>query len=253
MSENGLDPNAKLAELTARTRQWAQARAAEEPALRVRLAKPIDAPGIPQAVAEILNTAAAGRSAGGTHPKPPFAGTLEAFQRQIAACEACPRAGKRKKLVFGEGHSAAPLVFIGEGPSSDDDASGRPFSGASGDLLDRMVAAMGFKRAEVYLVQVVKCRGLGNEPTPAEAAACLPYLEQQLALLAPKALVSFGRYTSALLSGTPKPMAELRGRWSKFKGIPLMPTYHPEEILRDEGLKRFVWADLKLVMKHLQA
>jgi DNA polymerase len=257
-----MDPNAKLAELTARTRQWAQARAAEEPALRVRLAQPIDAPGIPQAVAEILNASAGGRAQGGTHPKPPFADTLEAFQRQIAACEACPRAGKRKKLVYGEGHSAAPLVFIGEGPSSDDDASGRPFTGASGDLLDRMVAAMGFKRADVYLVHVVKCRGLGNEPTPAEVAACLPYLKQQLSLLKPKALVSFGPYASGLLTGaggppglggTPKPMAELRGRWAKFKGIPLMPTYHPEEILRDEGLKRFVWADLKLVMKHLQA
>lgn len=248
-----MDPNAKLAELAARTRQWAQARAAEEPALRVRLAKPLDAPGIPQAVAEILNSTAAGNAQGGARPKPPFADTMEAFQRQIAACEACPRAGKRKKLVFGEGHSASPLVFIGEGPSSDDDASGRPFSGASGDLLDRMVAAMGFKRAEVYLVHVVKCRGLGGTPTPAETAACLPYLEQQLSLLSPKALVSFGSYASALLSGAPKPMAELRGRWSKFKGIPLMPTYHPDEILRDEGLKRFVWADLKLVMKHLQA
>jgi DNA polymerase len=246
--------HSKLADLAARTRAFVQARAAEEPGLRVRLAEPIDAPGIPQAVAEILNAKAGGGPAGGAQPKPPYADTLEAFQRQISECQRCPLGGKRKKLVYGEGHSAAPLLFVGEGPSAADDASGRPFSGPAGDLLDRMIAAMGFKRAGVYLAHVTKCRGqAGKAPTPQEAEACLPYLRHQLSLLKPKAIVSFGAFASGVLAGAAQPLGDLRGRWAQFQGVPLMPTYHPEDVLRDEGLKKFVWADLKLVMKHLQA
>jgi DNA polymerase len=249
-----LDAASKLADLAARTRVWAQARAAEEPGLRVRLAEPLEPAGIPQAVAEILNAASTKGPVGGAKPQPPYADSLEAFQRQISECQRCPLGGKRKRLVFGEGHSAAPLVFVGEGPSAADDGSGRPFSGPAGELLDRMIAAMGFKRADVYLAHVTKCRGqAGKAPTREEAEACLPYLRHQLSLLKPKAIISFGAYATGVLGGTAQPLTEQRGRWGRFQEIPVMPTYHPDEVLRDEGLKKFVWADLKLVMKHLQA
>lgn len=244
--------NEQLASLAARTRAWAQSRPASEQALRVRLARPLEGVAIPAAAAEILAMGA--RLSDGADPQAPWAGTLEAFQRQINACQRCPLGAKRRKFVFGEGDSQAPLVFVGDAPGIEEDASGRPFAGPAGALLDRMIAAMGFKRPDVYLANVLKCRGqAGREPDAVETEACRPYLQQQLALLQPKVIISLGAYSSRLLTGSERPLSELRGRWAEHAGRPLMPTYHPNELLKDPGLKRFVWEDLKQVMKRLQA
>jgi DNA polymerase len=241
----------QLAAIAARTRAWAQAQAQLHPSARLRLARPLEAASRAEAVAQILGTAATAQ--GGSHPQPPWAESLEAFQRQIGDCQRCPLGGKRRKLVFGEGPSHAPLAFVGDAPGPEEDASGRPFAGSAGQLLDRMIAAMGFKRGDVYLANLLKCRGQAQRPPSAEELeACRPYLEHQLSLLRPQAIISLGASSSRLLCRSEKPLAELRGHWHQHGTVPVMPTFHPADLLQDPGLKRFVWDDLKLVMKRLK-
>lgn len=249
------DLDQDLADLAVRTRQWAEARRQGPGAgdLRVRLARPLDGPPISAAVAEILAAGSgSGGLAAGAAPAPPWADSLEAFQRQICECQRCPLGAKRKKFVFGEGNVHAPLVFVGDGPGGEDEAAGRAFQGPSGDLLERILAAMGFKRGEVYLCNVLKCRpvaGLG--PQDADAEACSPYLQRQLDLLKPKAVVALGALAARLLSAPPGDMAGIRGRWIEHRGLPVMPTYHPADLLRDPALKRHVWDDMKQVLRKL--
>lgn len=145
-------------------------------------------------------------------------------------------------------------MFIGEGPGAEEDRTGRPFVGQAGKLLDRMIFAMGFERQEVYIANVVKCRPPGNrDPKEDEVAACTAYLDRQIELIEPEVIVALGKPASWRLTGTNKPMGALRGRWGSFRGVPVMPVFHPAYLLRNPSAKREVWNDLKLVMRRLES
>jgi DNA polymerase len=147
------------------------------------------------------------------------------------------------------------LVFIGEGPGADEDRTGRPFVGKAGQLLDKIIAAMGFKREEIYIANVVKCRPPENRtPLPDEIAACWPFLEEQLALLEPGAIVTLGSPAARTLLKTSSGMKQLRGQWQLYRGIRVMPTYHPAFVLHQytQEIRGYVWSDMQQVMKYLQ-
>jgi DNA polymerase len=155
-------------------------------------------------------------------------------------------------VVFGEGDPKAAVLFVGEGPGAEEDRTGRPFVGQAGRLLDQMIFAMGFERHEVYIANVVKCRPPGNrDPKDDEVAACAAYLDRQIELIQPTVIVALGKPASRRLTGTNKPMGALRGRWSSYRGIPLLPVFHPAYLLRQPKLKREAWDDLKLIMRRL--
>jgi len=183
----------------------------------------------------------------------PAAGeTLESLATTAAGCTLCRLSEKRQTVVFGEGDPKAGVMFIGEGPGAEEDRTGRPFVGQAGKLLDRMIFAMGFEREEVYIANVVKCRPPGNrDPKDDEVAACADYLDRQIDLIEPEVIVALGKPASRRLTGTNKPMGALRGRWSSYRGTPLMPVFHPAYLLRNPKAKREVWEDLKLVMRRL--
>jgi uracil-DNA glycosylase family 4 len=177
---------------------------------------------------------------------------LEGLARSLAGCDRCRLSEKRTKVVFGEGAADARVMFIGEGPGAEEDRTGRPFVGQAGRLLDRMILAMGFDRPETYIANVVKCRPPGNrDPKSEEIAACSAFLDRQIELIRPEVIVALGRFAANRLTGTEKPLGALRGRWSRYRGVPLIATYHPAYLLRTPGDKRKVWDDLKLVMAKL--
>ena len=143
-------------------------------------------------------------------------------------------------------------MFIGEGPGADEDRTGRPFVGQAGKLLDEMIFALGFDRRQVYIGNVVKCRPPGNrDPREDEMAACSEFLDRQIELIGPRVIVALGRVAARRLTGTDKPMGALRGRWTSYLGIPLMPMFHPAYLLRNELAKRAAWDDLKSVRQRL--
>lgn len=145
-------------------------------------------------------------------------------------------------------------MFIGEGPGVEEDRTGRPFVGQAGQLLDEMIFAMGFDRAQVYIANVVKCRPPGNrDPQEDEIEACSAFLDRQVGLIAPRVIVALGKPASQRLTGTNKSMGAMRGRWSSYRGTPLMPIFHPAYLLRTPTAKREVWKDLKQVMQKLEA
>lgn len=187
------------------------------------------------------------------HPPQEAQDALSQLRKEIGDCQRCPLAKTRTHLVFGEGNPSASLMFIGEGPGEEEDLQGRPFVGAAGELLNRMIAAMGYKREEVYIANVVKCRPPQNrEPKPEEVACCLPFLEQQITIVNPKVIVTLGKCAAQSLLRTREPISKLRGKWQRYGGILLMPTYHPAYLLRNPGAKREVWSDLKRVMEALK-
>jgi DNA polymerase len=248
--------NERLASLAAKLGAYAAARVRSEPEARVRLDRPLDGPPVVAPKADVSARAGdllglGGGFAGGADPKPPYAPTLEGFQEQIASCGRCALAAKRKNLVFGEGASGAPIVFVGPAPGGDEDLTGRPLTGAAGELLERMCAAMGYKRSEMYVCDAVKCRPFGPAPGKESLDACAPYLAHQLGLIRPKVVVALGEAVSTQLLGPGGPFSERRGRWGAYAGLKVMPTYHPSDLLRDPGLKRHVWEDLKQVLKVL--
>lgn len=179
--------------------------------------------------------------------------TLEEIAKQVSSCTACPLHGTRKNTVPGEGNPNRPdVLFIGEGPGADEDEQGRPFVGAAGQLLDKMINAMGYRREEVYIANIVKCRPPGNRvPLPEEMAACLPYLKAQIALIQPKLIVALGKTAVEGLLNKPVAITKFRGTWCKYEGIDLMPTYHPAYLLRSPGKKGEAWADLKAALARL--
>jgi len=186
----------------------------------------------------------------GSPPAP--ADSIETLATAAAGCTLCRLSEKRQTVVFGEGDPKAGVMFIGEGPGAEEDRTGRPFVGQAGKLLDRMIFAMGFERQDVYIANVVKCRPPGNrDPKDDEVAACADYLDRQIDLIEPEVIVALGKPASRRLTGTNKPMGALRGRWSSYRGTPLMPIYHPAFLLRNPKAKREVWEDLKLVMRRL--
>lgn len=241
-----------LAVLAARLGAYARTKAREAPDARVRLARPLEAPPAAARLESLLSLPAV--YTGGAEPGYPYAPTLGGFQDQISACLRCSLGPKRRAIVFGEGDIRSPVVFVGTAPGFDEEAAGSPLAGAAGNLFDRIIAAMGFKRPAVYVCNLLKCRSpVGKEPAEDALSACVPYLGHQLALIRPRAVVALGGPAARLLAGSSLPLAELRGRWAEFQGLRVMPTYHPADLLSDEGLKRHVWEDLKLVLKVIRA
>jgi uracil-DNA glycosylase len=182
------------------------------------------------------------------------AAALAALAAQAAACERCRLAQGRNKVVFGSGDPAADLMFIGEGPGAEEDRQGLPFVGPAGELLTKIIAAIGLERSQVYIANMVKCRPPGNrDPQPDEVAACRGYLERQIALVRPRVIVALGRVAAQALLGNETPIGRLRGRWYSVQGVPTMVTYHPAALLRNAELKRPTWEDMQQVRDRLQA
>jgi len=178
------------------------------------------------------------------------AATLAELEARIQGCLACPLGSGRLRFVFGEGHPEADLLFIGEGPGRDEDLQGRPFVGRAGELLDKMIGAIGLKRSEVYIANVVKCRPPDNRvPTAPEAQRCLGYLRRQIELIRPKVIVTLGATPLRELLGISEGITRVRGHWKRLEpeGIPVMPTFHPAYVLRQytDEVRRAVWMDLK--------
>ena len=177
---------------------------------------------------------------------------LRLIREDIGDCTRCALHKGRNKIVFADGSANARLMFVGEGPGADEDAQGLPFVGRAGQLLNNMIAAMGLKREEVYIANVVKCRPPGNRtPEPEEANTCSPFLFQQIDVVRPEVLVALGATAATYLLGQRQPLAGLRGRVHSLRGSRLIVTYHPAYLLRDPRQKKEAWADLQIAMKEL--
>ncbi|MEI6279666.1 MAG: uracil-DNA glycosylase family protein [Verrucomicrobiae bacterium] len=188
--------------------------------------------------------------------------TMESLRKAVLACEKCPHLVRsRTQVVFGVGNPGAELLFVGEAPGADEDAQGEPFVGKAGQLLTKIIQAMGFERSDIFIANVLKCRPdmppgeSGNrKPKPAEMATCLPWLVEQIALIKPRVIVALGATAVEGLLGETSPLRDLRGRWLEFQGTPVMVTYHPAYLLRNQSLseKRKVWEDMLLVLEKLE-
>jgi uracil-DNA glycosylase family 4 len=181
------------------------------------------------------------------------AAALVAIQDEIGDCTRCPLAyAGRRKIVFGDGDGNARLMFVGEGPGADEDASGIPFVGKAGQLLNNMIQAMGLKREQVYIANIVKCRPPNNRaPEPVEANTCDQFLLRQIDVVQPEVVVALGATAATYLLGVRQSLSGLRGRWHKCRGAKLAVTYHPAFLLRDPRMKGEAWKDLQMVMKEL--
>jgi len=177
---------------------------------------------------------------------------LAAIREALGPCTRCRLAAGRTHLVFGVGNPRAELMFVGEGPGADEDRQGEPFVGRAGQLLTKMIEAMGFRREEVYIANIVKCRPPENRnPEPDEMDACEPFLRRQIAAVQPRVVVALGKIAAQRLLADPTPISRLRGRWAEVDGVRIMPTFHPAYLLRSPEEKKKAWEDLQLVMKEL--
>jgi DNA polymerase len=182
------------------------------------------------------------------------AAALAVVAAAVAACRRCRLCEGRQKTVFGSGNPNADLMFIGEGPGAEEDRQGLPFVGRAGELLTRIIEAIGMTRDQVYIANIVKCRPPGNrDPQPDEVAACRSYLERQIALVRPRLLVALGRIAAQTLLGNDLPIGRMRGQWFEVMRVPLMVTYHPAALLRNPALKRPTWEDMQQVRDRLLA
>ncbi len=187
---------------------------------------------------------------------------LATLSSKVATCVQCAHlAANRNQVVFGVGNPNANLMFVGEAPGADEDRLGEPFVGKAGELLTRIIGAMGLSREEIYIANVLKCRPdmpageAGNRPpTESEMSQCLPYLIEQIRLIQPKVLVALGATAVKGIVGRALPITRIRGKWMEFEGIPLMPTYHPSYLLHRQSIeeKRKVWEDMLIVMETLE-
>ena len=178
--------------------------------------------------------------------------TLESLAAEIAACQACALAPTRLNTVPGQGALRPEIMFVGEGPGADEDEQGLAFVGRAGQLLTKMINAMGYAREQVFIGNIVKCRPPGNRvPTPEEMAGCIPYLKRQIAVIRPKLIVCLGATAARGLVQETTPIGKARGQWREFEGIPVMLTFHPAYLLRDPRKKTETWADLKAVLARL--
>lgn len=177
--------------------------------------------------------------------------SLEEFGRRISGCTRCELHKGRTNFVFGDGHPDADMLFIGEGPGAEEDRQGLPFVGASGQLLTKIIASIGFTRDEVYIANMVKCRPPGNrDPRPDEIEQCSPYLLSQLDLIRPKVIVTLGRFSAGYFHGAPgAAMRDLRGQIGEYHGVKVVSTYHPAALLRNSNWKRGCWEDMLLARK----
>jgi DNA polymerase len=178
---------------------------------------------------------------------------LEVIRAEVAACTACAElASTRTQTVFGVGNPQARLCFLGEAPGADEDKQGEPFVGRAGQLLNKIIEACTLKREEVYILNVLKCRPPGNRnPLPSEAAACQGFLHRQLDLIQPEFLCCLGTIAAQTLLATDTSIGKLRGKFFDYRGIKVVCTYHPAYLLRNPDAKRFVWDDMKLLMKEM--
>jgi DNA polymerase len=185
-------------------------------------------------------------------PPPADARTAAEVERDVRACRLCPLHRLRTNAVPGEGNWAAELMFIGEAPGRDEDVQGRPFVGRAGQLLRKIIGVMKFREDEVYITNMVKCRPPENRvPHREEMEACWPYLARQVEIIKPKVIVTLGMTPTGYFVPGRTAMGQLRGRFAEYKGIPLMPTFHPSYLIRNEGnkeIRRMVWEDMKKVM-----
>ena len=185
----------------------------------------------------------------------PVKDSFPEIEQKILSCRLCPLSDLRTRAVPGEGDRKAELMFIGEAPGRDEDVAGRPFVGRAGQLLTKIIEAMKWRREEVYITNVVKCRPPDNRtPLPGEIEKCSPYLLRQIDLIRPKVIVTLGKVaTDSFIPGR-KSMGDLRGQFVDHQGIRIMPTFHPSYVLRNEGnkeIKKMVWRDMKMVMEFL--
>lgn len=188
-----------------------------------------------------------------THPGVRASASLPELRTVIGDCQRCKLAPHRTRIVFGVGNPNAELVFVGEAPGRDEDLQGEPFVGAAGQLLTEIIVkGMRIRREDVYIANIIKCRPPQNrDPEPDEIAACEPFLKHQLALIKPKAIVTLGKFAAQCLLKTRTPITRLRGNWTTYQGVPLMPTFHPAYLLRNPADKRLVWQDIQQVMTAL--
>ena len=239
----------------------AQSRGPAVAAARPVPAKPVNAVPAPVAVvAPVTSAAPVVAPKVVIDPQVKAAAMLELRERALA-CVTCEHlANSRKNVVFGVGDINSSLMFVGEAPGADEDAQGEPFVGAAGQLLTRIIQTMGLSRQTVYIANILKCRpdtpdqASGNrKPAPSEMSACIPYLHSQIDLIQPQVLVALGATAVEGLLGKTEGITRLRGKWQTYRGVPLMPTFHPSYLLRNQALseKRKVWEDMLAVMEHL--
>ena len=177
---------------------------------------------------------------------------LAEIARQVEACRKCSLGSQRTKSVPGQGNPRPEILFVGEAPGADEDRSGLAFVGRAGQLLTKMIEAMGYMREEVFIANIAKCRPPDNRPPlPEEMAACIPYLKAQIALLKPKVIVALGATAVKGMMNLEQGITKLRGKWLLFDGIQFMPTYHPSYLLRNPSAKKEVWEDLQEVLRFL--
>jgi len=236
------------------------------------LARPAQASHRPQAGAKVEGAQRTTRSgvpagdageAGASPKQPPPAerallpvldGDLDALRAAASSCIACRLHSGRTQAVFSDGSPDARLMVVGEAPGANEDATGLPFVGQAGKLLDLMLASVGLSRRDsVYICNVIKCRPPGNRnPAPDEIAACSPFLRRQIELVKPEALLAVGSFSAQLLTGTEKPIGKLRGEVYSYEGVPLVITYHPAALLRNPGWSRSAWDDLQLLRQVME-
>lgn len=217
----------------------------------------------PPSIAAASPTHPAQRSASGgkkpvvatATPAPPAVASgesLDAIRADLGDCRRCGLADSRSNLVFGVGDPGARLVFVGEAPGRDEDLQGEPFVGDAGQLLTKIIEAMGLSRQQVYICNVLKCRPPNNRnPQHDEIAQCAPFMLRQVKAINPGAIIALGTFAAQTLLETKEPIGRLRGRFHDYHGIPLMPTFHPAYLLRNASMKREVWEDVQKVMQLL--
>lgn len=178
--------------------------------------------------------------------------SLQAVRDALGECTRCKLHATRTTIVFGTGNPRAQLVFVGEGPGEEEDRQGKPFVGRAGQLLTKIIQAMGLSREEVYITNIIKCRPPKNRnPQPDEIAACEPFLIQQLRFIRPKVICALGTFAAQTLLSTTEKITQLRGRFHEYHGIPIMPTFHPAYLLRNPQEKRRVWEDMQRILERL--
>jgi len=178
--------------------------------------------------------------------------TLEEIRAELGDCRRCKLHTGRTHLVFGAGPPDARLMFVGEAPGAEEDMQGVPFVGEAGQLLNRMLNNLGVRRDEVYIGNILKCRPPGNrDPESDEIAACLPFLEKQIQAIRPRVMVILGRIAAHALLGVRDPITRLRGRWQRYRDIPLMPTFHPAYLVRFPQERKKTWLDMQQVLEYL--
>jgi uracil-DNA glycosylase family 4 len=178
--------------------------------------------------------------------------SLEDLRKFIAGCPRCKLAQTRTQIVFGQGNPKADLMFIGEAPGREEDEQGLAFVGRAGQLLTKIIEAMGKKREDVFITNILRCRPPNNRnPEPDEVEACMPFLLEHIRLVAPRVIVALGTFAAQAVLGTDEPIGRLRGRWQAARGVRVMPTFHPSFLLRSPERKKDVWEDMKLVRDYL--